>query len=122
MPIEIMDLGLNILAYRVDGKVRKQDIQRVFQEVDVRVATGEKMRVYAEVVSIPAMSVAGILKEIKGSVQRLDAMHLVEKAALVTDSNLLRMAARVEDKVLQGVHVRVFALADQVEAQTWVRT
>ena len=122
MPIDIIDLGLNVLAYRVDGKVKKQDIERVFQELDVRIAAGEKMRVYAEVVSIPAISLAGLLKEIKGSVKRFDALHLVEKAALVTDSNMLRMAARIEDKVIQGVHVRVFALADLVEAQTWIRT
>ena len=122
MPIQILDLGLNVLAYSVDGKVKKPDIERVFEELDVRIAGGEKFRVYAEVISIPAISLPGLMKEIKGSVQRFDALHLVEKAALVTDNQWLRMGAKAEDKVLKGVHVRIFEMSDQLEAQTWVRT
>lgn len=120
--ISILDLGLDVLAYRVDGKVKKADIVRVFEEVDVRLAAEGKFNVYLEVVSIPSISLPGLLKEIRLGFKRLDVLQRVGKAALVTDNDWLRMAARFEDKVLHGIHIRVFRMADQIEAQTWVRT
>ena len=120
--ITILDLGLDVIAYRVDGKVRSADIERVFQEVDVRRASGEPFRVYAEVVSIPGISLPGLLKDLKGMAKRVDSIGKLEKAALVTDNQWLRMAVPFDDKAIKGVQVRVFKLAERDEAQLWIRS
>lgn len=119
--ISILDLGLDVIAYRVDGKVRSADIERVFQEVDMRLATGEPFRVYAEVVSIPGMTLPALLKDLKGAAKRLDTIGKLERAALVTDNSWIRMAVPFDEKTVRGVQIRVFKLAQKEEAQAWIR-
>ena len=119
--ISILDLGLDVLAYSVDGKVHSADIERVFQEVDVRLAAGGRFSVYLEVVSIPGITLPALLKDIKLAAQRVDVLGRVEKAALVTDSKWIRMAVPFDDKTLKGVQIRVFKLKERLAAQTWVR-
>lgn len=121
MAISILDLGLDVLAYRVDGKVKKADIERVFEEVDVRLAAEGRFSVYAEIVSVPAISLPGLMKDIKMAAKRLPALTRIRKAALVTDNNWIRTAARFEDKVVGGVHIRVFRLSEAAEARIWIR-
>ena len=120
--ISILDLGLDVLAYRVDGKVHSADIERVFQEVDVRLAAEGSFSVYLEVVSIPGITLPALLKDVKLGAQRLDVIGRVQKAALVTDSHWIRMAVPFDDKTLRGIHVRVFKLAQAQEAQAWIRS
>lgn len=120
--ISILDLGLDVIAYSVDGKVHRADIERVFQEVDLRLAAGGRFSVYLEVVSIPGITLPALLKDIKGAAQRIDVLGRVEKAALVTDSKWIRMAVPFDDKTLKGVQIRVFNLKDRLAAQTWVRS
>lgn len=119
--ISILDLGLDVIAYRVDGKVRSADIERVFQEVDMRLASGEPFRVYAEVVSIPGMTLPALLKDLKGAAKRLDTIGKLERAALVTDNSWIRMAVPFDEKTVRGVQIRVFKLAQKEEAQAWIR-
>ena len=121
MGISIIDLGLDVLAYRVDGKVKKADIERVFDEVDVRLAAEGKFSVYAEVVSIPAISLPGLMKDIKLAAQRLPALTRIRKAALVTDNDWIRMLVPFNDKTVKGVQVRVFKLGEAEAARIWIR-
>jgi hypothetical protein len=120
--ISILDLGLDVIAYRVDGKVHSADIERVFQELDVRLASGKPFRVYAEVVSIPGITLPALLKDLKLAAKRLDTIGRLERAALVTDNQWIRMAVPFDDKTIRGVHARVFKLAQKDEAQAWIRS
>ena len=120
--ITILDLGLDVIAYSVDGKVHSKDIERVFQEVDVRLASGQPFRVYAEVVSIPGITLPALLKDLKSAGKRLSSIGKLEKAALVTDNNWIRMAVPFDDKAIKGVQVRVFKLAQRDEARAWIRS
>jgi hypothetical protein len=119
--ISILDLGLEVLAYRVDGKVHSKDIERVFQELDVRLAGAQPFRVYAEVVSIPGITLPALLKDLKLAARRLDTVGRLERAALVTDNQWIRMAVPFDDRVIRGVHIRVFRLDKKDEAQLWIR-
>ena len=120
--ISILDLGLDVIGYSVDGKVHSADIERVFQEVDIRLAAGGKFSVYLEVVSIPGITLPALIKDIKGAAKRIDVLGRVERAALVTDSKWIRMAVPFDDKNLKGVQIRVFHLKDRLAAQSWVRS
>ena len=120
--IKILDLGLDVIGYSVDGKVHSADIERVFQEVDIRLAAGGKFSVYLEVVSIPGITLPALIKDIKGAAKRIDVLGRVERAALVTDSKWIRMAVPFDDKNLKGVQIRVFQLKDRLAAQAWVRS
>ena len=82
----------------------------------------ESFRVYAEVVSIPGISLPGLLKDLKGIAKRVDSIGKLEKAALVTDNQWLRMAVPFDDKAIKGVQVRLFKLSERDEAQAWIRS
>jgi len=120
--ISILDLGLDVVAYRVDGRVHSADIERVFQELDVRRAAGEPFRVYVEVVSIPGITLPALLKDLKLGAQRIDTFGRIQKAALVTDNQWIRMAVPFDEKTIRGVEVRVFRLGERDAAQTWIRS
>ena len=120
--INILDLGLDVIAYSVDGKVHSADIDRVFREVDVRLAAGGRFSVYLEVVSIPGITLPALLRDLKLAAQHVDVLGRVEKAALVTDNKWIRMAVPFDDKNLKGVQIRVFHMKDRLAAQTWVRS
>ena len=71
---------------------------------------------------IPGITLPALLKDLKGAAKRLDTIGRLERAALVTDNNWIRMAVPFDDKVMRNVHVRVFRLAQAEEARTWVRS
>lgn len=120
--ISILDLQPNVLAYRVEGKLEREDIDRVFVEVDRKLATGQKIRVYAEVHSITGMTLEAIWQDIKLGIQRMNLIARIERAAVVTDIGWLRTAAIWEDKMFGGLQMRTFHLSQQMEAQAWVQS
>jgi hypothetical protein len=119
--LEVLDLGPHVLAYRVEGKIDRQDIERVFAELDRMLATESKLRVYAEVQSFSGITLDALWQDIRLGIQRLNVIPRIEKAALVTDTGWLRKAATVEDKILRGLELRTFSLDEAVEAQAWLQ-
>ena len=120
--ISILQLQPNVLAYRVEGKLEREDIDRIFAEVDRKLATGEKIRVYAEVHSITGMTLEAIWQDLKLGMQRMNLISKIERAALVTDLGWLRTAIAFEDKVFGRLPIRAFQLSQQIEAQAWVQS
>lgn len=119
--ISILELGPNVLAYRAEGKLERADIERVFAELDRRLSSGEKIRIYAEVHSLSGISLEALWEDVRLGIQRWSAIAKIEKAALVTDLEWVRKAAVWEDRVLRGLHMRTFPLSGRAEAQVWVR-
>lgn len=120
--ISILQLQPNVLAYRVEGKLEREDIDRIFAEVDRKLATGEKIRVYAEVHSITGMTLEAIWQDLKLGIQRMNLISKIERAALVTDLGWLRTAVAFEEKMFGGLSIRAFQLSQQMEAQAWVQS
>lgn len=120
--ITSLDIAHNVVGYRVDGKVEKDDVDRVFQDLDRRLEEKGRIRVYAEVDSFSGMSLDALWHDLRGGIKRWGEISKIDKAALVTDVEWLRKVAVVEDKVLAGVHVRVFSKEDQPQARLWVQS
>ena len=116
-----LDFGPNVLAYRVEGRLERADIDRAFAEVDARLAGGGKIRVYTEVISLMGISLNSIWDDFRQSVQSWNVIPRIEKAALVTDIEWLRRAAHWEDPMFRGLQIQAFVLADREEAQIWLQ-
>lgn len=119
--ITVLDLGPNVIAYRAEGRLERSDIDRVFEEVDQKLAGGRKVRVYSEVHTFSGISLDGLWQDIRQSIERWKSISSIEKAALVTDVGWLRKAAIWEDRVFFGIEIRTFSLAERVDAEAWVR-
>ena len=120
--LSVLDLGPNIVAYRADGALDRADIDRVFADLDRKLATPANLRIYGEVHSLSGLSIGAVWEDIRLSLQRWRIVSRIEKGALVTDIQWLKRAAIWEDKIFHGIHIRTFPLARQVEAQIWVRS
>lgn len=118
--LTILELGPNVLGYHVDGRLDAADIERVFGEIDRTLATQDKIRVYGEVHSLAGMTMDALWRDLRLSVNHLGALSRVEKVALVTDIGWLKSAAGLENRMFGNMEIRVFSLAEQLEARTWI--
>ncbi len=118
--LQILDLGSDtVFAYRIDGRIDRDDVERAFAAVDEKRDLPEKLRVYAEVHGM-GMTLDALWRDIELSVRRIDLLRHIERAAVVTDVEWIRKAATVERKVFRNIDIRVYGLADQLRAQAWV--
>jgi hypothetical protein len=118
--VELLDLGERVLALRIDGRIEKTDIERIFAELDRTLAGEGKIRVYMEIAALTGVALDALWRDLQLALQRLNAIPRIERAAVATDAGWIRTAAGVEDRVFRGIDVRAFELARVAEARAWV--
>lgn len=118
--LTILELGPNILAYRVEGKLDGADIDRAFAAMDQRLAASGKIRVYAEVVSLAGMRANAVWEDFRKSLAHWDVLPRIEKVALVTDIEWLRRAARLEDRIFRRMEMEAYTLDERDDARAWL--
>lgn len=118
--LSTLELAPDVLAYRVQGGLDRADIESVFAELDRKLASADRIRVYGEVLSLSGMSPAALWQEVRLGLQHAGSISRVERAALVTDLQWLRGAAVWQDQLFRGLSIRTFSLAEQAEARAWV--
>ncbi len=120
--LALLDLGVdNLLAYRLDGDVDAADVDRIFKAVDEKLSGHERLRVYAEVHQLSAVTPQALWRDLELSATRLSVLSRTERVALVTDLQWLRQALTLPNPLLSGIQLRVFSLSEQHLAQSWIR-
>jgi hypothetical protein len=122
MPITILDLGPRIVAYRLDGRIEKSDVDRSFEAFDRALAAPDSIRLYAEVESFSGIGVDALLRDFRLGIQRIGALSRIERAAVVSDVDWINRIARIEDHVFRGIDIRIFAPEDAAQARSWVES
>ena len=118
--LAILDLGPTILGYRAEGKLESADVDRAFEEVDERLASGGKIRIYAEILSLMGLSLNALWDDFRQSIQHWNVIPRIEKVAVVTDIEWLRRTAHWEDRMFRGLEIQAFTLEDRDKAQAWL--
>jgi hypothetical protein len=118
--IQLFDLGPNIVACSVSGKVAREDLDTLSREIDRHAATGERFRVYAEIGDLSLMNLISLSQDLKSWSHRKDLVHQLERAAVVTDSALVRQGMQFRDRVPGTVDIQLFAASDKERAREWV--
>ena len=119
--LEIVDLGPDVLGYRANGKIERGDVERVFAELDRKLAASGRVLVYAEVVSLSGITHDALWREIQMSLGRMDTLGRIPRAAVVTDAGWIRTAGVLQDRLFSGIEIRTFTLAEAEQARTWIR-
>jgi hypothetical protein len=116
-----LDLGPDVLAYRAEGTLEREDIEQVFAAVDARLASAGRVRVYGELGTFSGLRLDELWQELRLGLERRKPDAGIDRAALVTDLHWLRDSAVWTDPVLRGIEIRTFPTSGRAEAQQWVR-
>jgi hypothetical protein len=120
--IELMNLGSNIVACRVTGKIERADLTRLFEEVDRQSANGARLRVYAEIGDLSFMNLIDVAQDLKSWSTRKHLISQLNRAAVVTDSALVRQGMQFMHQLPNSVEVQVFSTTEVEQARRWIET
>ena len=120
--IEVLNLGSSVLAYRIDGTLDRADIERAFTAVDEKLNRLGSVRVYLEVHGVQGITWDALWRDVFLGLQRLNLVPRIEKAVLVTDLEWLRRAASVPDRLIPGLEIQAYPMAEKAEARSWVES
>ncbi|HEU0055365.1 MAG TPA: STAS/SEC14 domain-containing protein [Longimicrobium sp.] len=118
--ITILDLGPSVVAYRVDGKVERGDIDEAFATMDRALAANASIRAYTEVVDFGGISLDALWEDLRLAIGRWSALSKIDRVAVVTDLEWMKRLSVWEGKLFRGMEVRAFPLARQAEAREWI--
>ena len=118
--IELMNLGSDIIACSVTGKIERADLSRLFEEVDRKTASGASVRVYAEVGDLSFFNLIGVSQDLKSWALRKDLANHVTKAAVVTDSALVKQGMQYTNKLPDSLEIKLFPTAEKEQARLWI--
>ena len=114
----------NIIGFRLDGGIDKDEMARWYDQHEVRIASGEKLMLYAE---IKNMSLGDVSWEaIKEEMRRLKKYPMfianISKAVLVTDIEWLKKEFAVECALIPTLEGKSFSFGEENAAIEWLRT
>lgn len=117
--IEIIDTGAdNVVGCRIDGRIEKEDIQKVMEYVEERLGVHEKLRVYVEVESLGLMKPEALFKDIQFAFKHFKKF---EKKAVVTDKEWMMKITPIFDKLFPKIELKCFEKSKKAEALEWVK-
>jgi hypothetical protein len=120
--IGVLDMGPRVLAYSINGKIEKSDIERVVADMDAKVPLAEKVRLYVEVNEPDGMTPEALFRDLQLGVPRMQYLMRIERVAVVADSNAIRTFANAQAKVARWFETRVFEGSQKADAATWVKS
>lgn len=106
-----------IIGLEIDGRIERADLDRVVKLIEQRLATEDKLRIYAEVNNWSGMSLSAFIEDLKFSLKHLNDF---EKEAIVSDQKWLEVLAALGNTIFSGVEVKHFTSSDKDRALEWV--
>ena len=119
--IGVLDLGPRVLAYSINGKIEKPDIERVIADMDAKVPTAEKVRLYVEVNELSGITPEALFRDLQLGVPRMQYLMRIERLAVVSDSSTVRTFATAQAKLARWFETRVFESGRNAVALAWVQ-
>ena len=117
--IALLDTAPHVLGYRVCGDVSADDVARLTRALDTKTALLDRINVYAELDHLGRIEPEAMFKDVVYGLRHLGLLRRIDRTAVVTDTDWLKTAARIEDVVLP-FEVRHFPLAERTAALDWV--
>ncbi len=107
----------DVLAFRIIGKISKEEVDKVSDLLDTKLKLHKKIKLYAEIKELEGYeSIDALFADLKLSLQHFND---VEKAAIITEEKWIHNLTHIADKIIGG-EVRHFHVAQEPEALQWV--
>jgi len=113
--LEIIDIGVDeAIAYRVGGKVTEAEMTRLLALFREKIARGEKLVIYQEVVSIGGAEFDALVEKFK-FFRDVGLSHF-ERIAVVTHKKWMNRVIDMEDKLFRNIEMKGFLFEEKQEA------
>jgi len=117
--IEILDSPNHVVAMRLSGELKAQDVTEAYKAIENALKENERISFFAEVDPSMRLTVEGVVKDVVEGIGQLGKLSKYYRAAIVTDKGWLAAVARVEGLVFASIDVRVFESSEREKALAW---
>ena len=115
-----MPTASNIVGFRVDGTVERDDVNRVATALDEALDRHDSVSMLADLEDFEDITVTALFAELNAGLRRLGQVGRFDRVAVIAEKRWLESVAKVENALLPGVEVRAFAPDTRLAAQVWV--
>ncbi len=112
--------GPDVVAFRVSGKVTKEDVELAWASLDAALDEAETIGLYAEVVGLDGFTLAGLVEDLARGIKALGEWGRFARYAVVSDKAWLRTLADLEGKLLPGIEIRTYTPEEAPAAVAWL--
>jgi hypothetical protein len=114
IPIE----SQKVVGIRINGKIEKADMEKITRDIDEKLKSQEKLRIYVELESFGGISFEAFIEDIK-----LGFSHLreFEKKAVVSDKAWVARLADWGGQLIPSMEVKHFTFEEREKALDWVQ-
>ena len=121
--LEMIDTGdKKIIAYRLGGKIKEEEMTSVLSIFREKIDKGEKLLVYQEVESIGGAEFDAMVEKFKFFKDMGFNFSHFSKIAVVTHSKWLHKLVDLEDKIFRNVDMKGFPVEDKDKAIEFLKT
>jgi hypothetical protein len=117
--IELLDMGTpKAIGLVISGKIERPDIDKVYAQVNEKLALVDKLSVYVEVDQFKGISLDALIEDAK---QGIPKIRRLDKKAVVSNAKWLEVFTKIGDKLFPSIEARHFAPEQREEAKAWVK-
>lgn len=106
-----------VVPLEVDGEIGSQDFANVVSAIEKRLEQHDRLRLYIELKSLGGMPASTVFNELRGAIKHWDRF---DKLAVVTDTEGVRTATTVLDKLAPKMECKTYRVDEREAAQKWV--
>lgn len=106
----------NIISVTISGKVTKEDIERIVQQVKETRKRYDKVRIYLEIPHFEGYTLQGFFDDLKRSMEYINDF---EKAAVVTNQEWIGKVGKLME-IFTKADIKSFSLDEKELARQWL--
>ena len=112
-----------LIAYEVDGRIDKADMERAIAHIDERL----KLRpgpvdMLAVIHEVGFITPPALLRDIQYSLSKVRQIARFRRVAVVSDKGWVRAIASAEDLMIPRIEVKAFSMNDEDIARLWLKS
>lgn len=107
----------NVVAYELDHKLTKEEVERIHDDLRTAIGQSDKVRLYCDVTDLENVEPQAVIEDLKLTPEYISE---IERFAIVGDENWHEWLTKATDVVTQG-EARFFSPQDSGEARNWIR-
>ncbi|MFN6946970.1 MAG: STAS/SEC14 domain-containing protein [Cytophagaceae bacterium] len=110
-----------ILAFKVDGKVKLDEEKEVINYLKSNLEKPSNFKGYVEIHNFQGIELQALWERLKFTVSNFSELSKkMEKIALVTEKEWLQKMAEGIYKLIPGIQLQTFALEEADQAKNWL--
>lgn len=120
--LEIVPSPDNVLALKISGSIKGQDLDTIMDRLDAIMARYDKVHVFVETHAIAGLELASLPHYFARAMPLFGKLRSFGRVAVVADQAWIRVGTQMESMILPFISYRTYEPDERDEALTWVFT